>query len=164
MCSFGKLLDAVVVDVLVVSPQVAGVDVGGRHDVGVVKNGHDAHDDALDTLGRRPVLVRGLVLVDVARLVEDGYADPPVGVDVWVEDRRAELEGGRREGVVERKVHLCLQVRMVPGRLGVDDVKAQGPVEDAVVVERDVVGGVSGELLELFGEKHGCGHVCGMGL
>ena len=61
-------------------------------------------------------------------------------------------------------MHLCLQVGVVPGRFGVDDVEAQGPVEDAVVVEGNVIGGVSGELLKLLGEKHGCRHVFGIGV
>lgn len=114
VCSFSKFPDVFVVELFVVSPQVAGVDVCWRHDVRVVEDGDDAHDDTFDTLCWRPVFVRRLILVDVARLVEDGDAHPSVGVDVWVEDRRRELERRWREGVVEREVHLGLQVGVVP--------------------------------------------------
>ena len=47
----------------------------------------------------------------------------------------AELEGGRRVGVVLGEVHLGFEVATVVEGVGVDDDESDVPVEDVIVVE-----------------------------
>ncbi len=47
---------------------------------------------------------------------------------------------------------------MVPGGVWVDYVESERPFKDVIVSERDVVGGVSAELLELLCQDRRCRH------
>ena len=79
----GQLADLLLVALSVVAVHLCSVDVRGRVDVGLVEHAHDRQDDLLDTAGRVPSLVCGLLGVEVIspRSVQDRDAHLTVGED-----------------------------------------------------------------------------------
>lgn len=114
-----------------VAVQDAGVDVGGRVDLGVIEEEEDGAEDALGTLEGGPALAGLLARHAVfAGGVEDRDAEAAIGVDVRVGDWDEEAELGWGVGVVVGKDHLGAEVAAVEGAVRVDDHEGEPPLEE----------------------------------
>ena len=71
---------------------------------------------------------------------------------------RGEYKRRRRVRILPCKVDIRREVGVVPGGVWVDYVESERPFKDVIVSERDVVGGVSAELLELLCQDRRCRH------
>lgn len=141
-----------VVVVAVVAVQDAGVDVGGRVDLGVIEEEEDGAEHALGALEGGPALAGLLARHAVfAGGVEDRDAEAAVGVDVGVGDRDEEAELGRGVGVVVGKDHLGAEVAAVEGAVRVDDHEREPPLEE---IGRVVLGWAT-RLVYSLGDKSG---------
>lgn len=85
--------DLLIILLSMVSPQLARIDVGAALRVWFRQHRHHTQQDLLDALHRRPPFLGPFVLIGVfAWRMENRDTHRPIGVDVWMQQRRLELE------------------------------------------------------------------------